>query len=80
MSYSLDISLDSFSFLCYFMGIMGKKEGMIKIRCQDCGKFLSAEQRLSTLREPDMFYCHSCMPKNWKKKKLLWDIMKVFNR
>ena len=70
MSYSPDISLDSFNFLCYFIGIMDKKEGMIKVRCQDCGKFLSAEQRLSTLREPDVFYCHSCYAKELEKEKI----------
>jgi len=70
MSYGPDISLDSFSFLCYFMGIMSKKEGKVNIRCYVCGKFISKKQCRATLREPDIFYCHHCYKRELGEEKI----------
>jgi len=42
----------------------------IKIRCYDCGKFISEKYKLFTLREPTIYYCYDCYKKRLEEEKI----------
>ena len=37
-----------------------------QVRCHWCGRFLSQDNRQSTIKEPNIFYCRNCYKKGYE--------------